>query len=293
MTLEREFFARYAHGQLETSLVPTQRGSLASLSTRSRARITLRGGVLRIIFGPSYLWKGFNTDVLPFPDAIPAQGPGVVMGIESHALTPGATERVKARAKGLKVSLNDLVLAEMARLIALQNPPPIRGSRVLRLVVPVDMRIKHGRLSTCANKMSFVYLDVPLGRVTGSPAFARWISKRMKFLKRYMGMIVWRTIQFGPKQIAGLRAYLQRQAQLLTCYVSNLGVVSGFPTCVRSFEATPTLRRDTPLALMVYTFRGRLQLTVGFDTRRVTRRHARACMLQVAGQLQGKPPAGS
>jgi hypothetical protein len=290
LQLERDFFDRYADDQ--QPVVNHRNGPVSDLDCwallrhRAKARITLSGGFWRSILAWSYLWRALNANVLPFPGATPPGSDHVAMEIYGQRLTKPATTEARRLVKTLRISLNDWILIHVALTIAERTPERTSDHRVIRLVVPIDMRPIHGNVLTCANKMSFVCLDVPQERVDASSSFVRWVSKRMQFLKKHMGLVVWRSIQFGPKQIADLRTYLQHRENMLSCYVSNLGVINGLPDFVQGFEATPTLRRhDTPLALMAYTFRGQLHLTAGYDRARVNQELGRGFVDQLVAKL--------
>jgi NRPS condensation-like uncharacterized protein len=284
LQLERDFFSSYGHpSQVAAGAVD----DWVSLQKRSRARITLGGAIVRSTFGWWYLWRGLNANVLPFPDGSPQSDDRIVMNVYDQCLDESMTSAALRFAKTEGVSLNDAILMVVAAAIA-ERTSDVGGARqVIRLVVPIDMRLAHGNVTTCVNKMSFLYLDMPLRRVETSSSFVRWISKRMRFLKKHMGLVIWRSIQFGPRDVDDLRSYLQQRTNMLSCYVSNLGVIGGLPDFVQAFEATPTLRRDdTPLALMAYTFRGRLHLTAGYDRARVKPEDARRFVQRVATSLR-------
>ena len=290
LQLERDFFRRYAHDQ--PAVIDDQddsEGNLdywARLQHRSRTRITLRGALWRSSFGCLYAWRGFSDNVLPFPGAMPSRADPVAINFYSQRLTAPVTAALRQFVKKLGITLNDWILIQVALLIAERTPTRTVDQRVLRLVVPIDMRPAHGNPLTCANKMSFLYLDIPKSRVDASPAFFRWVSQRMQFLKKHMGLVVWRCLHFGPQRSVDLRAYLQCRENMMSCYVSNLGVVDDMPDLVKGFEATPALwRQDTPFALMAYTFRGQLHLTAGYDRARVDPMMAREFVEQLVEKL--------
>ena len=208
------------------------------------------------------------------------------MTVYSQRLTAPATREALQLVKKLRITLNDWILIQVALSIAERTPNRTRDNRVIRLVVPIDMRPAHGNPFTCVNKMSFLYLDIPQSRVDASPSFFRRVSKRMQLRKKHMGLVVWRCLQFGPQQTADMQPYLQCRENMMSCYVSNLGVVNGLPAFVEGFEATPTLRRqDTPFALMAYTFRDQLHLTAGYDRARVKRKMALGFVEQLVTKL--------
>ena len=290
LQLERDFFKRYAHDQRAMTQHRNDSAGVldywARLRHRSRARVTFGGALWRSIFAWAYAWRGFHAIVLPFPGAMPSRADPVAMTVYSQRLTAPATRAARQLVKNLRITLNDWILIQVALAIAERTPYRTSDNRVIRLIVPIDMRPAHGNPLTCANKMSFLYVDIPQSRVDASPSFFRWVSRRMQFRKKHMGLVVWRCLQFGPQQTADMRTYLQCRENMMTCYVSNLGVVNGLPAFVEGFEATPTLRRkDTPFALMAYTFRDQLHVTAGYDRARVNQKMAHKFVEQLVAKL--------
>ncbi len=298
LQLERDFLLRYGNEATHSEPAPelSDQATWARLRQRGRARITWRGALIRCTWGWWYLWRGLHANVLPFPGSAPSSAMPIDLAIYNNSLSAAATLRAVSYARAEKVSLNDIVLAAAVMELAAGVPSSPSGSvkQSIRMVIPIDMRPEHGDMTTCANRMSFLYLDVPKPRTSNSADLTAWISRRMRFLKKYMGLVVWRSIQFGPRNPERLRHYLSRGESMLSCYVSNLGVIDELPDFVRDFQATPTLRpNDTPLALMAYTFRQRLHLTAGFDLSRIKPPIAQRFVDRIVSRLGSIPSPGN
>ncbi len=274
LQLENDFLELvFAERRSEDSISATQPTPTQFIAYRSRTRVrlTLLGAIVRSTLGWWYLWQGIHRRVIPFPSSKPSSSAPVAMKTLNRQLDVEATQECLNRSRRQRVSLNDIVLAAvfvwMHDVYKRHSQPT---SDVFRIVVPIDMRTPADRKMGCANKMSFLYLDMLSDSITNSAGFLRRISRRMRFLRKYMGLVVWRSIYFGPRQVERLRQFLRQQPVMLSCYVSNLGVIDRCSPHIVDFEATPTLRQmDTPLALMVYSFDGKLHLTAGFDSRRL------------------------
>ncbi len=290
LQLERDFFADYADPSgsevVSRRQAEERQASWASLRHRARTRITFAGGCLRLFTGWWYLWRGLGRAAMPFPGATPSTTDQVALETYSLCFTRDTTTAVREGVRSISMTVNDLFATLVFRAIA-EGSAVARTSRaIIRLIMPIDMRPEHGDLDTCANKMSFLYMDARCRDVNGSASFARSVAKRMRFLKQYMGLIVWRTIQIGPRRLERMRRYLQGHEHMVSCCISNLGIIDGLPECVQAFEATPTLRRhDTPLAVMIYTFRGQLQLTAGYDRGRLAPSTAHAFLDHLAASV--------
>ncbi len=200
----------------------------------------------------------------------------------SHTLTLKETERLRTAAKQQGVTMNDLMLRDLfvalhGRLVA---DDPRNLQRIVRIMVPMNLRILGDEATPAANLVSMTYLDRRPVKFSDSAKLLRSIHREMRLLKWFRaGITLARAIRIAEFLPGGLRGMLPYDRCLATAVLSNLGVaerVIEFPqtnglyrtggVVLEGIGAAPPLRPMTRASFVTITYAGRLEIMLHFDS---------------------------
>jgi hypothetical protein len=199
-----------------------------------------------------------------------------------HTLTLEETGRLRAAAKRHGVTVNDLMLREL--FLALQERLAVEHSsdnrRIIRIMIPTNLRVAGDEAMPAANVVSMTYLDRRPGRFADATKLLRSIRREMRLLKwARAGITLIRGICVAERLAGGLRRLLPYDRCLATAVLSNMGVAESmirFPrtnglyrvgdAVLERIGAAPPLRPMTRASFVTISYAGRLDITLHFDS---------------------------
>ena len=286
--------------ELFTAYVQARAGAVPSLppldaeSLRHRGRFSgLSGGVGQVIrqksVGLLRAWRfatrtplsiGFPSSSDP-SEAVANGAPAVL----SRRLSAAESLRLRQAASRQGVTLNDLLMRDW--FLAVDGwkrryvPGASRGR--LRVCVPMNLRTDEHRRSPASNVISMAFVERRRENLADPDLLLQGIHEEMSMVKR---------LRLGQAFVVGMGLVEKLPHRLLhaiapnRCWasgvLSNLGVVMGdaaLPTrdgrldldgvVLEEIEALPPLRAATHAAFVVFTYAGRLCLTLHYDARAI------------------------
>ncbi len=230
--------------------------------------------------------------------AVAADYPAMV----SHTLTLEETERLRTAAKQQGVTVNDLMLRDLfvalhGHLVA-DDPRHLR--RIVRIMVPMNLRIPGDEATPAANLVSMTYLDRRPVRFSDSAKLLKSIHREMRLLKWLRaGITLIQAIGIAEYLLGGLQAVLPYDRCLATAVLSNMGVAERtiqFPqsdglyrtggVVLESIGAAPPLRPFTRASIVAISYAGRLTLTLQYDSHVMNANEGQDLMDRFVGQLR-------
>lgn len=229
------------------------------------------------------------------PDSVPAPADGIAC--ERRVATAAATGALRDAARAAGVTLNDVLLAALFRVLQ----PAVDPASVIRIAVPISMR-PPGNAAFC-NQVSMVFLQ-RVAAQAAEPGMLRGVSAEMSHVKRWrLGTAMHSFLRHGFRIGEGLlKTFMRLPVVSTTAVLSNLGDPfapcpgSGGPRVVAHDLLSP-LRPGTNLAISAVGHDGRLALTARYAPHRVSRERARgvlertfaeaAALLGVSGDSAG------
>lgn len=276
-------------------------GAATTLPTRAdlAARLTLHHPLAaarrRTRWELGRIAKFFRGSPAPFaPEPRSPAAPGLAPIVCTRvAASRTRTDALRSAARACGVTVNDLLLAALFRVLARD----MRPGATIRIAVPTSLR-PEGNAAFC-NQVSMVFLDRRADR-TGDPGLLGGISAEMRHVKRWrLGHAMHSSLAVlcapgdGPlKWIMGLAP------AGATAVLSNLGqplpdpAAAGGPAIV-AHDLLPPLRPGTSVVISAVLHDGRLGLTLRYDPDRVSAARAHDLVARIvdeASALVGLTP---
>lgn len=230
--------------------------------------------------------------------AVAADYPAMV----SHTLTLKETERLRSAAKQQGVTVNDLMLRDL--FVALHGflvaDDPRNLRRIVRIMVPMNLRVPGDEATPAANLVSMTYLDRRLAKFSDSAKLLKSIHREMRLLKWLRaGITLIRALRIAEYLPGGLRVVLPYDRCLATAVLSNIGVAERtiqFPqtdgfyrtggAVLESIGAAPPLRPFTRASFLAISYAGRLTLTLHYDSHVMSANEGQDLMNRYVEQLR-------
>ena len=239
------------------------------------------------------------------PPTLPPQDAGVpdnYPALASHTLTLEETDRLRAAAKQHRVTVNDLLLCDlfMALQSVLAAADPENARRIVRIMVPMNLRVSGDEATPAANLVSMTYLDRRPTRFPDAGKLLRSIHREMRLLKAVRaGITLIRGIQVAERLPGGLRTILPYDRCLATAVLSNMGVAERVMRCAQtdglyragdaileSISAAPPLRPLTRASFITISYAGRLTITLQYDSHVMNAMEGRSLLDRFVEQIR-------
>ncbi len=265
-----------------------------------------RQSLSRVSQGVSRIWRFLKTKAVPLvaaphcgrssrPEA--AGWPALV----SHGLDAATTQTLLASAKQQGVSLNALLMRDL--MLTLDDWNQIHSvdhsRRVLRIVVPVNLRDQPPREMPSFNAVSMAFVDRTPAQLDDVETLLKGIDAEMdetKTLRRGMALIPVLAAMGSIPQ--GLSLPFKMSFCLGTAVLSNLGNVfadTGLDEVdgklaadnmrLESVELAPPVRIQTNISLAVMTYSGVLTICLCYDVNVLTTADAREILEAYSNRL--------
>ena len=204
----------------------------------------------------------------------------------AHTFTRSETKMLHRAAKKNGCASNDLLLRDLFLALhewTLQHDPKSR-KRVLRIMVPTNLRGPGDAAMPAADVVSMVFLDRRLHRFSSPRRLAGSVQWEMKYCTRWrLGLTLIHFIRLMRKFPGALERMLPDDRCLATAVLSNLGdptagiglprrdghVVSGNMTLQR-IEALPPVRPMTRASFGLLWHGRRLTVALNYDARHLS-----------------------
>ena len=210
----------------------------------------------------------------------------VLLDYPTHTFTAEQTRQLRDVAHRAHVTLNTLLLREL--FLALQSWNEFhsagRLNRLLRIMVPISLRVASDEDLPAANVVAMVLLDRPMG-IYRSP---RWLLTSIKwelwFLNAFrLGLAFVRCVAFIGWLPGGLRYMARTNRCCATSVLSNVGqvlvdaqlprregkIIAG-ELVLEAVESAPPIRPHTSAAFSCVTYAGRLAVVMNYDRNHFT-----------------------
>ncbi len=210
-------------------------------------------------------------------DGVPLDYPPLL----SHALTAEETKGVSAAAKRQSVTVNDLLLRDL--FVALDGritaDDPDKESPLIRIMIPMSLRVPGDEATPAANIVGMTYLDRRPSKFQETKLLAS-VHREMRLLKWVRaGITLNQAIRVVERLPGGLRTMLPYERCLATAVLSNWGILErmlrvpqtdGFyragDAILERVGAAPPIRPLTRAAFLVIHYAGRLNITLQYDS---------------------------
>lgn len=238
------------------------------------------------------------------PRALPSDNAGTEPFPRFQTFTFGDadTKQIRATAKDLGVSLNDLLLRDLFLTLDQWNRrhSTDHRSRTIRVCVPINLRESADRRMSAANMVSLSFLDRDANQLADPMSLLDSLHAQTKQTKRSRKSLVFLPVLKLLGMFPGrLFAHMQREHCQASAVFSNLGVLwAGSPLLgldqkivtggltLESIEAIVPLRRLTHAGVFALTYGGKLCLTVSHDSRWLDDADARELLESVVRRLK-------
>lgn len=198
-------------------------------------------------------------------------------------LTEQQTANLARSAKSRQVTVNDLMMAELFQVLAKWDGD--RGRRPYRVTVPANLRLPDDAEMPAADVLSFAFVERQSADLKHHDVLLRSIQQTMAAIKeRRLGLQFIGGLQCAALWPGLMRWVLNRRLAFATAVFSNLGSIfetSRLPrrdglicagsAVVESFAVASPIRPDTRAAMVVFTYAGRLTLSLRCDPRHFDR----------------------
>jgi hypothetical protein len=199
----------------------------------------------------------------------------------AHRFSQDETQRLRGAARTHGVTLNDLLLANLFSALDDWFAAHRTEARqqFLRVMVPMNLRSPADKQTSAANIVSLVNLDRRPARYASRRRLLKSLSLEMAIIKRCRLGITMHHLARMARRFGKFGWLVRDDRCLSTCVLSNLGeptALAEFATgdgssnanCLElvSVDFLPPIRPWTAAAFGVLTFRGRLTITMHFDS---------------------------
>jgi hypothetical protein len=222
----------------------------------------------------------------------------------AHHFESGDLPKLLAAAREAKVTLNEWLLRDL--LVAMQQwnvrHDPSLERKVLRVLVPFDLRRPGDQTVPAANIVGLLYVDRCLTSwLYRTPSrLLRTLKWELRFYKwRRMAVTfirMWQLIDLLPN---GARWFSRTPRSFATTVFSNVGRVFAATPLTRadgklaagdlvleSIEGAPPFRRRSGVSFCLFTYAGRLSLVMNYDRRRFDRQSAEDLLQSIVRQIE-------
>ncbi|MFM7107245.1 MAG: hypothetical protein ACKOZU_01340 [Planctomycetaceae bacterium] len=224
-----------------------------------------------------------------------ASGPAGVIACERMVASAAATAALRAASRAAGVTLNDVLLASLFRVLRQDMDP----GAVIRIAVPTSLR-PPGNAAFC-NQVSMVFLQRKAARAA-DPGLLSEVSREMNHVKRWrLGNAMHWFLGHGFRVGEGaIGLFMRLPVVSTTAVLSNLGEpFAAAPEAglrVVAHDLLSPLRPGTNLAIAAVGHDGRLGLTARYAPDHVSPERARRVLertfAEAAGLLQAGTGAG-
>jgi len=277
-----------------------------------------RLGLLRRL--PAELWSfvvGWITFfyLRPTPLATPDRPPSdperrcCLTEMPSLEFDAGEFKRLRAAAKGAGVPLHDWLLCDVYRAVDGWNMRHSAGrtGRLVRMMVPFDLRTVDDGATPAANIVGMVKLDRWMRLRRSRARELRHLALEIRIIKKFRMAIANIRICQLLRAVPGAlerqvtkrdRCYATAAFSYAAAFLARVRLPrrEGKLTCgglvIESIEAAPPIREGTHAAIAALTYAGRLQLMMNYDRDHLTADDARALLEAVAEQIRSSLPVG-
>jgi len=282
----------------------------AKLAERADFGLTWWQLLLRL---PQELWGmvvGWLMFLLPRPAAIesstmPQETPAerlVLLDYPTHTFNVSQTRLLCEAARHAGVTLNDLLLRDLFVSMSTWNKRHSAGqaNQLLRIMVPVNLRVPTDEELPAANVVAMVFLDRHLGIFRNPKLLLRSIRLETWFLKTFrLGLAFVRCCGVIGAVPGGLEFMTRAGRCYATAVLSNMGQVLGEAQLPRrdrklvagdlvleAIESAPPVRPFTSIGLTLVTYAGRLAVVLNYDRQRLTVGSAQSLLNTYIEQIQ-------
>ncbi len=241
----------------------------------------------------------------PAPDcSVPPDYPALL----TDALTREETGRLRLAAKRQGVTVNDLMLRDLFLTLhdCTEETGTGKNRQIIRIMVPMDLRVPADKATPAANLVSMTYLDRRPGRFANAAKLLASIHREMRLLKwGRAGITLIRGIEVAERLPGGLRNILPYHRCLATAVLSNIGIIERmfqFPTVdgrcgageavLESIGAAPPLRPMTRASFITLCCAGRLDITLHYDSHVLSADEGRHLLDEFVERLRKSASAG-
>lgn len=217
-----------------------------------------------------------------------------------HTLTTKETSALLRVACQLSVKLNDLLVRDYFLTLSEWNRATPEGRRLIRILVPTNMRRRKDARMPAANVFSYAFLGRTPAQCTDRPGLLNSIAREMATIKRVKrGLYYEACLRIFCLWPALLRWSLNRQWPFATAIFTNLG--TGFdrlPLPCRDgrhtvgelaielgYGAGP-IRPDTRVSFAVHTYAGQMTVSIRSDRKYIDAQQRRALLDRFLDRLR-------
>jgi len=208
----------------------------------------------------------------------------------SRSLTPDETVALKAAARRLKCTVNDLMIRDL--FLALEAFRALHGtSRAndwLRLSIPMNLRREADNQLPAANVVSMVFLDRQPPQLQNPQQLLTTVVEEMGLIKRLrLGLTFVFSLQLLQWLPGGLRRATGKDDCRATCVLSNLmeplrelplprdsGRLVVGDLILEGLDVVPPLRPQTNVSIVAFQYAGQSHFTMAYDPRVLCRDNA-------------------
>ncbi|MEE8451461.1 MAG: condensation domain-containing protein [Thermoguttaceae bacterium] len=262
----------------------------------------LRDGLKQLV-GLHGAWRFFMHRPVPLvphkPEPRGAPVPESYPTAVTRQLSTAETDALRRSARERQVTVNELLARDLfLTLEAFQaNLAPgkgltFKGTDWLRLSVPMNLRGDSDRRLPAANVVSLVFLDRRKRHCTEAARLLAGIHREMQRIKRLrLGLTFVLSLRLLKYLPGGIARTVETDHCQSTCVFTNLGplfvdtplaqsdgrVVSG-SLVLEGMDILPPLRPHTCAALCIFTYAGRLNVTLHYDARPLSKTDAESLL---------------
>jgi hypothetical protein len=224
---------------------------------------------------------------------LPAAGPPAFPSICAHTFSAADTAGLRQAAAKMRGTVNDLLLRNMFSATSAWNAridPPLQ-KRILRVMIPTNLRTNGDAAMPAANVVSMVFID-RRAHNAASEKMTKLASLELKYCKNWrLGLTMIHYMQAYRMFPGGLKKLLPTDRCLATTVLSNMGdstrdmallrrdgrIIAGNMT-LEAIEIVPPIRPLTHATFCVLFYAGQLTAAVQYDARRFTREEGSALL---------------
>ena len=269
----------------------------------------LRDGLKQLV-GLHGAWRFFMHRPVPLvshePEPRSATVPKPYPTAITRQLSAAETDALRRLAREHRCTVNEWLARDLLlTLEAFQSKrEPSNGADWLRLSVPMNLRGEQDRCLPAANVVSLVFLDRRKRHCADPARLLAGIHREMQRIKRFrLGLtfvLSLRLLKFLP---GGIRRTVEADRCQSTCVFTNLGPLLTDTPLVQSdgrvvagdlvldgMDIFPPLRPHTCAAFCIFTYAGRLNVTLNYDARPLSKADAAALLETYMQRIRSSLP---
>ncbi|MCE9546082.1 MAG: hypothetical protein K8T25_11250, partial [Planctomycetia bacterium] len=219
-----------------------------------------------------------------------------------HQFTAEETKAMKATANEAGATLNDLLVRDLFLAFGdwLAQRDPEKSDKHVRIMVPINLRTRHDGDLSATNVVAMVNVDRRPRRWKNLRRMLRILHWELAIVKRgRFGLTFIRSLQVSHYVFNKLSWLLPQDKCLTTCVLTNLGetwrhsklagtdgrLTAGNVT-LRHMEVMAPVRPLTNLGIGVFTYAGRLGLTIHYNSQALTAEDAELLLAKFVARLK-------